>query len=263
MNLRDLFVFFLKDSAWIRKFLMGGAFCIVSLYSLFFRFLWGEGMFTLLFIYVILGGFVALMLFPLGYGSRLLKMTFEKQDSQLPEWKDWPELFKEGIKIFLVGLIYGLAVAIVIMGISFFAAKIPVLGALFSFLYIVTGFLMVVSSPFIAIAICQVIASGKFSSAFDFPGIYKEFLEKAEDYIAVSLLLMGVKTVMEISLGSFGYSYLHSGALWAMRDSFPLVKLLSPFATFWFLITVLRGYGKIYMKNKSSENLTGSASDGA
>jgi hypothetical protein len=252
MNLKDLLGFFLKDSNWIKKFLIGGAFCIVSLYSLFVRFLWGEGAFTLLFIYMVLGGFVALMLFPLGYGSRLVKAVFEKQDSDLPEWKGWPELFKEGAKIFGVALMYGLVVAVIIMGISFFAAKIPVLGALFSFLYIVTGFLMVVSSPFIAIAICRVIASGKFSSALDFSDIYKEFLGKAEDYIALSLLLMGVKTVMEISLGSFGYSYLYaSGALWPMRDSFPLVKLLSPFATFWFLITVLRGYGKIYVKNKS------------
>jgi len=252
MNLKDLLGFFLKDSDWIKKFLIGGALCIVSLYPLFFRFLWGEGAFTLLFIYVILGGFVALMLFPLGFASRLIKSIFEKQDSKLPEWKDWPELFKEGVKIFLVGLMYGLVVAVMIMGISFFAAKIPVLGALFSFLYIVTGFLMVVSSPFIAIAICRVIGSGKFTSALDFPEIYKEFLAKSEDYISLSLLLMGVKTVMEISLGSLGYSYFSSsGALWPIRDSFPLVKLLSPFATFWFLMTVLRSYGKIYAKDKS------------
>lgn len=252
MNLRDLFAFFLKDSGWIKKILIGGGFCLVSLYELFFRILWGEGIFASLFIYLILGFLVALMLFPLGFGSKLLKMTLEKQDGQLPDWKEWPELFKEGAKIFLVTLIYGIAVAIVMMVITFFSSKIPVLGAIFSFLYIVTGFLMVVSSPFIAIAVCRMIASGNFSSAFDFPAIYQEFLGKAEDYISLSLLLIGVKTIMAISFGLPGFSYIHSpGAFWMMHDTFPLVKLISPFATFCFLIIIFRGYGKIYIKNKS------------
>lgn len=61
-----------------------------------------------------------------GYLLAVMRQAIEGQGASLPEWQDWGKLFLDGLKAFLVGLVY-LAPAILVTGLGcglYFAASV-------------------------------------------------------------------------------------------------------------------------------------------
>lgn len=75
------FTFVFQDPRWLEKVIVGGLFYIASLF--------------------IIGWF-----FLLGYMARIVRHVVEGRDEQLPEWNDLGGMFVDGLKLFLVALIW-------------------------------------------------------------------------------------------------------------------------------------------------------------
>jgi uncharacterized protein DUF4013 len=82
--------FVFDDPRWVQKVLIGGLFIIAS--------------------FILIGVF-----FIFGYMARLARNVIRGDQNPLPEWDDLGEYFSEGVKLFLVGLIYAIPIAIVAM----------------------------------------------------------------------------------------------------------------------------------------------------
>jgi len=82
------FTFVFDDPRWIQKVLIGGLFVIAS--------------------FILIGVF-----FLYGYLARLARNVISGEPYPLPEWDDLGEYFGEGAKLFVVGLIYVIPIAIV------------------------------------------------------------------------------------------------------------------------------------------------------
>src|SRR5947209_4348294 len=80
--------FVFDDPRWIQKVLIGGLFIIAS--------------------FILIGVF-----FIFGYMARLARNVIRGDQYPLPEWDDLGEYFSEGVKLFVVGLIYAIPIAIV------------------------------------------------------------------------------------------------------------------------------------------------------
>src|SRR6267143_4544312 len=82
------FTYVFDDPRWIPKILLGGVFVLASMFLV--------GIF---FIY--------------GYLAKLVRNVINGVPSPLPEWDDLGEYFSEGVKLFVVGLIYAIPMIIV------------------------------------------------------------------------------------------------------------------------------------------------------
>jgi hypothetical protein len=82
--------FVFDDPRWVQKVLIGGLFIIAS--------------------FILIGVF-----FIFGYMARLARNVIRGDQNPLPEWDDLGEYFSEGVKLFLVGLIYAIPIVIVAM----------------------------------------------------------------------------------------------------------------------------------------------------
>jgi hypothetical protein len=80
--------FVFDDPRWLQKVLIGGLFVIAS--------------------FILIGVF-----FIFGYMARLARNVIRGDQYPLPEWDDLGEYFAEGVKLFLVGLVYAIPIAIV------------------------------------------------------------------------------------------------------------------------------------------------------
>lgn len=80
--------FVFDDPRWVQKVLIGGLFVIAS--------------------FILIGVF-----FIFGYMARLARNVIRGDQFPLPEWDDLGEYFAEGVKLFLVGLVYAIPIVIV------------------------------------------------------------------------------------------------------------------------------------------------------
>src|SRR2546428_7372993 len=83
------FTFVFDDPRWVTKILLGGLFFLAS--------------------FVIIGIF-----FVYGYCARLVRNVINGVQYPLPEWDDLGEYFTEGLKLFVVGLLYAIPIGIVV-----------------------------------------------------------------------------------------------------------------------------------------------------
>jgi hypothetical protein len=84
------FTFTFQDPRWLEKVVVGGLFYIAT--------------------FVIIGWF-----FLLGYMARVVRHVVEGRDDQLPEWNDLGGMFADGLKLFLVALIWFLPLILFII----------------------------------------------------------------------------------------------------------------------------------------------------
>src|SRR5713226_7263081 len=82
------FTFAFDDPRWVPKILLGGVFALAAIFLV--------GIF---FIY--------------GYLARLVRNAINGVQYPLPEWDDLGEYFTEGVKLFVVGLIYAIPVVLI------------------------------------------------------------------------------------------------------------------------------------------------------
>lgn len=89
-DLGKAFTFAFQDSRWLEKILIGGLFWIATL--------------------LLFGWF-----FLLGYMARIVRNVVAGVDDRLPEWNDLGEMFTEGLKLFLVIVVWYLPIVLVMV----------------------------------------------------------------------------------------------------------------------------------------------------
>lgn len=137
--------------------------------------------------------------FAIGYVLRMISSTLKKDLVKLPEWNKFGNLFVKGLMTFFIAILYFLP-AIIIMVVALVPIVIDVVSTAgynvpeevvmelinqemvsltsFTWLMILAGALMFISSYFLPIAIINYVKKNKFSKAFEISVFKKVFTLK-------------------------------------------------------------------------------------
>src|SRR5712692_452040 len=150
------FTFAFDDPRWLPKILMGGLFALASVFLI--------GIF---FIY--------------GYMAKLARNVINGVQYPLPEWDDLGEYFTEGLKLFVVGLLYAIPIGIVvgimivpaiIMGAGDSEAARTMGGITASLAWCLIFPLGLALALWLPAAMLMVVVTGQFSAGFEFSRIF-------------------------------------------------------------------------------------------
>jgi hypothetical protein len=192
MDFGKAFTFPFEDPDWVKKLGIAAAIILVSL--------------MLSVVIVGLAGFILLG----GWVYELVRRVINRDPRPLPEWDDFGAFFMNGLKVWVVGLVYGLPVILVSAcqqaltfglsnqngGDSTTASAIAMVAlclSCFSFLY---GIFLAVIVP---AAIGNMAATGQMSSAFRFSEVFG--LVRAAPAAYVMVLLGGIVAGIISGLG--------------------------------------------------------------
>jgi hypothetical protein len=208
------FTFVFDDPRWIQKVLLGGLFVLAS--------------------FVIVGIF-----FIYGYLARLVRNVINGAAQPLPEWDDLGEYFGEGLKLFVVGLVYALPVLIVV---GVLIVPVAILGAgdnetaqtlggiSAACVWCLVFPLSLALALWMPAALLMVIVTGEFSAAFDFKRIWQFIRANIGNY----LLAFVVWLVARFAAG-LGFLLLCVGLLFTM---------------FWAFCVAAYAFGHVYRLSK-------------
>jgi len=97
MDIGKAFTFVFEDENWIVKLLLAAAILLLGLV-----FSW-----VLLIPPIVAGIFIG------GYTVEITRRVIQGDPQELPEWDDWGKLFGEGLKVWVVGVVYALPIIVV------------------------------------------------------------------------------------------------------------------------------------------------------
>src|SRR6266849_6118917 len=206
------FTYVFDDPRWIPKILLGGVFALAAIFLI--------GVF---FIY--------------GYLARLVRNVINGVQYPLPEWDDLGEYFSEGVKLFLVGLIYAIPVIVVV---CLAVVSAIVLGAngsdnetlrnlggmTASCVWCLMFPISLAMALWVPAALMAVVVTGEFSAAFEFANIWKFIRANIGNY----LLAFVVWLVARFAAG-FGFVLLCVGVVFTM---------------FWAFCVAAYAFGQVY-----------------
>jgi len=160
--------FVFDDPRWVQKVLIGGLFVIAS--------------------FILIGVF-----FIFGYMARLARNVIRGDQYPLPEWDDLGEYFAEGVKLFLVGLVYAIPIAIVaavlvvpmaIMGNNSDNETVrSMAGMSATCVWCLVFPLSLALALWMPGALLMVIVSGDFKAGFDFGHIFRFIRANVGNYL--------------------------------------------------------------------------------
>ena len=191
------FTYVFDDPRWIPKVLLGGLFALASIFLV--------GIF---FIY--------------GYLAKLVRNVINGVQYPLPEWDDIGEYFTEGIKLFVVGLIYAIPLVLIVCVAVVPAAVLSANGnesetlqQLGQMTATCVWCLMFPFSVALALwlpaALLAVILTGQVSAAFEFKNIWNYIRSNFTNY-----LLAFVVWLVARFAASFGFLLLCVGIVFTM-----------------------------------------------
>ena len=153
-------------------------------------------------------------LFVIGYGARIARRVIDGDgDVVLPEWDDWNTYFKDGVRLFIVGLVYSLpTILISAFGIgAYFIALFSMIisssngqdSAGFVIIYMLSLFLMMftitlamllafLEGAVLPASLMHVIHSGTIKSAFQFKSWIKIYRKSFVDFLVCFIFLFGL-----------------------------------------------------------------------
>lgn len=208
------FTFVFEDPDWVRKILMGGLMYLLS--------------------FVLIGIF-----FVFGYCARLARNVAAGVARPLPEWDEWGNDFAEGLKLFLIVLVYYLPIMLVfIIGMGGGAllgaiaddtgadAAAAVAGGMFSVGMCLLYGLALAVAVILPAALTLAVMRGSFGAAFDFSSVFAYIGQNAANYI----LSIAVHLIAGF-LAQFGFILLCIGLL---------------FTAFWAQLATTHAFGETY-----------------
>jgi len=209
------FTFAFDDPRWVPKILIGGAFVFASFF--------------------IIGAF-----FVYGYLARLVRNVINGVQHPLPEWDDLGEYFTEGLKLFVVALIYTIPI-VILAGIVFVPAIIAsgstdsetirsVAGMSASCVWCMIFPLGLALALWMPAALMMVVVTGEFSAGFDFGRILGFIRANVGNY-----LLAFVAWMVARFAASLGFLLLCVGIIFTM---------------FWAFIVAGYAFGQVYRLSK-------------
>ena len=206
------FTFVFEDPRWVQKILIGGLFELAA--------------------FLFIGIF-----FILGYMARLTRNVAARMQYPLPEWDDLGEFFSEGVKLFVVGLIYVLPLFLVI-GVMF----IPIIlvaaagqgheaandmsGMMAGCIGCLITPLSLAMSVWMPAALLMTIMTGQIGAAFEFTRIWHFIRGNLANY----LLAVVVSLVVRMAAG-FGVMFFCVGVF---------------FTAFWAIVVAAHAFGQAW-----------------
>ncbi len=205
------FAYVFEDPRWIPKILLGGLFMLASI-------------------------FIVGIFFVNGYLARLVRNVIEGQQHPLPEWDDLGDFFVEGFRLFAVGLVYtipiALLVGLLIIPVAIFSnvshnETLSTLGGLsVSCMWCMIFPIGLALAIWLPAAMLMVVTTGEFSAAFEFSHIARFIRANAGNYI----LAFVVWLVARFAAG-LGLFLLCIGVI---------------FTGFWALVVAAYAFGQVY-----------------
>jgi hypothetical protein len=188
-NLRKVFTYPFEDPKWIEKFLIGCLLMVVS--------------FLLLPTFIICG-----------YSAEIIRTVIQGAELSLPEWDQWDKKLADGLKLFVIGLVYMLPLALFFIiayallfaggiGLEFLEygrEPLPSIWIITTFLGTAGGLILFGIGMVIALAtgvvmpavICHVIATDDLSAAFRFREWWDIFRANLSGFVISYLLMTGL-----------------------------------------------------------------------
>jgi hypothetical protein len=177
MDVGKSFGYVFDDDEWITKILIAAA--ILGLGLLFS---W------MLLIPLILAGLLLG-----GYGVEITRRVLNGTTPVLPEWDDWGELIVDGVKAWVIGVVYALPLIIVAICLSvpigIAAEDAREVSSLFSALQSCLNFLWgIVMGLLLPAAVASFVAEGEVSAAFRFGDVFNLVRNNFGTYVIVLVI---------------------------------------------------------------------------
>jgi hypothetical protein len=206
----DLFSFPFEQEGWGQRMLIGGLLALGGL--------------LLTYTIVLLPLGVALMLPLLGFAMRVMRGAIQTGEPALPEWTDWGDLFKDGLRYVLVAFVYTLPVTLLVClgyGLMFggmfalapFSEQRPELAfALIpiqfgSLAIIMLGVLLAIGLGFLSIAaITRMVAFDSVNAAFEFGEVWALVKRGWKPFGLAYLLVFGLSFAVSIVVNLLIYT---------------------------------------------------------
>lgn len=206
------FTFVFDDPRWVQKILIGGLFQLAA--------------------FLLIGIF-----FILGYMARLTRNVAARMQYPLPEWDDLGAYFSEGVKLFVVALIYALPIVLIIGAMIVPMIFVAAAGQGHETADDITGMMMgcvgcliapisLLMSFWIPAALLMTIMTGELGAAFDFGRIWRFIRGNIANY----LLAVVVYLVARFAAG-FGVMLFCIGVI---------------FTAFWAAVVAAHAFGQAW-----------------
>jgi hypothetical protein len=176
MDIGRAFGYVFDDDRWITKILIAAAILL------------GGIVFGVLVIPALLAAFLLN-----GYGLEITRRVIRGDTQVLPEWDNWGELLTDGLKVFVVELVYALPMIVVGVCLSISMSALgnegeaagSALGALMGCFNLLWGIVM---GLFLPAAIAFLAARGELSAAFRFGDVFALVRDNFATYLIVLVL---------------------------------------------------------------------------
>jgi hypothetical protein len=211
MDIGKSFSFVFEDEAWITKLLIAAAILLLGM----------------LFSWMLLIPMIIALVLLAGYGVEITRRVMRGEVDGLPEWDDWGALFKDGLMVMIIGIVY--ALPIIILSICF---SVPIgvaaenaegVSAAFSLLLSCVALLYaIVLSLVLPAAIAFYAAEDDLGAAFRFGEVFRLVHENLPTYLITFLMswvagLIGSAGGIVCGIGwlaTLPYSYMVMGHLY-------------------------------------------------
>jgi hypothetical protein len=197
MDVGRSFGYVFDDDQWITKILIAAAILALGL-----LFSW------LLLIPLILAGLLLG-----GYGIEITRRVINGGTPVLPEWDNWGELLIDGLKAWIIGLIYALPIIIVSVCLSIpigiAAEEAEEVSSMFSAFMSCLNFLWgIVMGLLLPAAIAFFVAEGQVSAAFRFGDVFNLVRDNFGTYVIVLVIGWVASIIGGLGLLACGVGFL-------------------------------------------------------
>lgn len=220
MDIGSAFTFMFDDEEWVKKIAIGGAIALVAA----------------MLSSIVIGIVLTLPLY--GYMVQVLKNVRDRQTHPLPEWSDWEGLFKSGLSVIAIYIVYNIPVIIILCGGGIVLSvgsgagsevNSNAIGALFYCLLCLLMLILTICNLFVPAAIIRYAQFDTIGAAFQFREIFSFIKENIGDYIIVFLLIWVASLI-----ANFGLILCFVGVFFTM---------------FWSILVTANLYGQLARKS--------------
>jgi hypothetical protein len=177
MDIGKAFTFVFEDEDWIVKILIAAAIMLVGI----------------LFSWLLLVPLLLAAALLLGYSVEITRRVIHGDPQPLPEWDNWGALIADGLKAFVIGIVYALPIILLslCLGIpsGILADRAEGLASLFSVLLSCLSFLWaIVMSLLLPAAIAFYTVDGELGAAFRFGEVFAFVRDNLKTYLITFLM---------------------------------------------------------------------------
>jgi hypothetical protein len=177
MDIGKAFGFVFDDDQWITKILVAAAILAVGI----------------LFSWLLLIPLILAALLLNGYGIEIVRRVIKGASPVLPEWGNWGELLMDGLKLFIIQIVYALPMILVgvclgpLAGVT--AEEAQEVSSMFSaFMSCLNVLWGIVLALFLPAAVAFYVAEGEVSAAFRFGDVFGFVRDNFGTYVVVAVL---------------------------------------------------------------------------